>query len=248
MSKRVLVLTFLFFLVLITSGQATGVEQNQQRLITVKGDAEIKVAPDEAVIFLGVETWNKELSKAKEENDERVKNVFKLLAQYQIPAEDIQTGYIGVIPTYQTRYDARNNPTDKILTGYRVEKAISVVMKDLSRFEKVLSTVYQEGANRVSGITFRNSELRKYRDQARGQAIRAAKEKAEALTREIGQKIGRAVTITEDASSSPYRAALQNVSQNISSVSGSQDGSDNSTVAPGKISVSAQVTVSFELQ
>jgi uncharacterized protein len=248
MSRRVLVLAFALFLLIITGSQATGAEQNQQRLITVRGDAEIRVAPDQALIFLGVETWNKELNKAKEENDQRVKNVFRLLAEHQIPAGDIQTGYITVVPTYQTRYDARNNPTDKVLTGYRVEKAISVTMKDLSKFEKVLSTVYQGGANRVSGVTFRNSELRKHRDKARGQAIRAAKEKAEALTREIGQAIGQAFTITEDnISLSPYRVGSQNVSQNVSSTSGIQGGSD-STIAPGRISVTAQVTVSFELQ
>lgn len=246
MSKRVLVCAILFFFVLVASGLAAGVKEGQQRVITVKGDAEVRVAPDQAVIFLGVETWNKELLKAKEDNDERTKNVFRLLAQYQIPAADIQTGYMAVVPTYQTRYDTRNNPIEKVLTGYRVEKALSVTMKDLSKFEKVLSTVYQEGANRVSGVTFRSSELRKYRDQARGQAIRAAREKAVALTREIGQSIGKAVTITEDSvPSSPYRGASQNVSQNVSGSQGSQDGLDG-TFAPGKIPVGAQVTVSFE--
>ncbi len=247
MVRRVLVVTFLLFLLLIARGQAAGVEQNTQRLITVKGDAEIRVTPDQATIFLGVDTWNTELNKAKEENDERIKNVFRLLGQYQIPAGDIQTSYITVVPTYQTRYDAGNNPTDKTLTGYRVEKVISVTMKDLSKFENVLSTVYQGGANHVSGINFRNSELRKHRDQARAMAVRAAKEKAEALAREIGQTIGKAFTITEDnVTWSPYRGPSQNLSQNVSGASGNQDASD-STVAPGKISVSAQVTVSFEL-
>ena len=236
MSKRVWMWAgvCVFLLVIASGGRAIGAEQSHERLITVKGDAEVKVVPDQAVIYLGVETFSKELIKAKAENDERVKNVFRLLSENGIRGEDIQTGYIAVVPTYQTRYDARNNPTDKLLTGYRVEKAISVTMKDLSKFDNILSTVYQEGANRVSGVTFRSSELRKYRDQARTQAIRAAREKAEALTREIGQTIGKAFTITEDSiSSAPYRGGYQNVSQNASGGSGGQDGSE-ATVAPGE--------------
>ena len=34
-------------------------------LITVTGDADVRVAPDEVILTLGVETWDKNLSAAK---------------------------------------------------------------------------------------------------------------------------------------------------------------------------------------
>jgi uncharacterized protein len=248
MSKHLAFATILVFVLLVSAGQGTAGEKDTQRLITVSGNAEVRVTPDRAVFALGVETWDKEIEKARQENDERMKNVFRSLAQYQIPAADIQTGYITITPTYEKRYDKRNNPTESVLTGYRVEKMAAITLKDLSRLEKVLSTVYRDGANRVYGVSYRTSDLRKYRDQARSQAIRAAREKAEALTREIGQKAGKACTITEDSPvQRSYGMGSQNVSQNVSDASGRGNLPD-STVSPGSISVSAQVTVSFELE
>jgi uncharacterized protein YggE len=45
------------------------------RPITTTGDAEIKVAPDEVILILGVETWDKNIQVAKKQNDERVKKI-----------------------------------------------------------------------------------------------------------------------------------------------------------------------------
>ena len=50
-------------------------------------------------------------------------------------------------------------------------------LKDISKYEDVLSGVLESGANYVEGIEFRTTELRKYRDQARVMAIKAAKDR-----------------------------------------------------------------------
>ena len=71
--------------------------------------------------------------------------------------------------------------------------------------------------------------------------MRAAKEKATALTREIGQAIGKAHSISEE----DERSA--SMSNNSMIVSGNYSASEGSTIAPGMIKVSARVTVSFEL-
>ena len=44
--------------------------QTEARTITVSGDAEVRVVPDEVILTLGVETWDKDLDAAKEENDD----------------------------------------------------------------------------------------------------------------------------------------------------------------------------------
>ena len=81
---------------------------------------------------------------------------------------------------------------------------------------------------------------------ARGEldAAIAAQEKAVALTAQIGQKIGKAYSIEEEA---PQRiASMANYSQNaLSSVDGASE--SEGTLALGQIKVSARVTVKFEL-
>ncbi len=98
----------------------------------------------------------------------------------------------------------------------------------------------------MRNVEFRDSQIRKHRDQARAMAIKAAQEKANLLAREIGQTIGPAHSITEGAS----RPSSSNFMQNTTSViSGDLSASESdSAIAPGFISVTAQVTVSFRLQ
>jgi uncharacterized protein len=101
--------------------------------------------------------------------------------------------------------------------------------------------VLKAGVSKVEGVEFRTTQIRKYKDQARAAAIRAAREKAVALTAEIGQTIGKAYSIEEEGYSRPSSMA-----NNVSTVvSGQFSGDETSAFAPGTISVKAQVTVSF---
>jgi uncharacterized protein YggE len=76
-------------------------------------------------------------------------------------------------------------------------------------------------------------------------AIKAAQEKAKLLAAEIGQTIGPAYSITESSGDFTPRT----MTQNVSSVGGMlSDRESESAIAPGLISITAQVTVSFRLQ
>ena len=78
-------------------------EPDPARQISVTGDAEVRVAPDEVLLTLGVETWDKDLATAKGQNDERVKKVLALTAEYGIGSKDVQTEYINIEPRYRFR-------------------------------------------------------------------------------------------------------------------------------------------------
>jgi uncharacterized protein YggE len=217
------------------------------RPITTTGDAEIKVAPDEVILILGVETWDKNIQVAKKQNDERVKKVIALTKDFGIEPKHVQTEQINVEPRYRNGYY-----TDEDFIGYFVTKTVVITLKDVSKFEDVFTGALSAGATHVYGIQFRTTELRKYRDQARALAIQAAREKARALAGELGHKIGEPQSIQEDYSGwwSSYGARwggamTQNVVQNVA---GGSAFSDEGTFAPGQISISARVTVTFDLE
>lgn len=46
-------------------------QEDSPGTVTVTGDAEVRVVPDEVVLVLGVETWDKNLGKAKRERTTR---------------------------------------------------------------------------------------------------------------------------------------------------------------------------------
>jgi len=219
------------------------------RLITVTGDADVRVVPDEVVLTLGVETWDETLEKAKRENDARIKRVIALAQSYAIGPQHIQTDHISIEPRYHDHYEKRD------FIGFFVRKNIVITLKDTARFDDFLTDVLDAGVNYVHGIQFRTTELRAHKDQARALAIRAAQEKATALATELDQSIGEPYTIHENQSGwwSPYNAwwghhwgngMAQNVIQEIS------DGSATAgeSMALGQITVNAKVSVSFELK
>lgn len=221
----------------------------EPRLITVTGDADVKVPPDEVIITLGVETWDEDLDVAKGLNDTRVKDVLAIAQDFKIESKHIQTEHISIEPRYDDSYERRD------FIGFFVRKTIVITLKDISKFEDLLTSVLGAGVNYVHGIQFRTTELRKYKDQARELAIKAAKEKAIALAGELDQDVGEPRSIQENQSgwwswygswwgSRGGGGMAQNV---IQEVGGGSVGGENS-MAPGQITVNARVTVSFELE
>jgi len=216
-------------------------------LITVNGQAEVRVPPDEVVFTLGVETIDKDISAARTRTDGRVKEVLAIAKRNGIKAEDVQTSYISIQPKYNTddlEYEQRRALKREFL-GYQVSKTIAVILRDISRFDSLLSDVLKAGVTRLSNVEFRDSQLRRHRDQARAMAMKAAQEKASLLAREIGQSIGPAYSITEGT---PTYDSTSNISQNrIAGLAGSSERESESAIAPGSIAVTAQVTVRFKL-
>lgn len=243
MKKFYLAFLVLSCLVAFTTSCLASGEANNPRLINVSGEAEMHVQPDEVILTLGVETLNKDMDLAKQSNDDRIKKIINLAIGLGIEPKYIQTDNITIQPRYEN-----NNPKTNF-SGFVIRKNIVFTIKDISKFENLLSSSLTAGANYVMGIQFRSTEIRKYRDQARKLAIKAAHEKALILAGELGQKVGVPYSITEQTNNrlpgmSYYNSPqLQNVIQNY-------DGAGQPEVealAPGQISIRATVLVSFEL-
>jgi uncharacterized protein YggE len=219
------------------------------RVVTVTGEAQVKVVPDEVVVTLGVQTEDVVLAVAKNENDAIVQQVLALAQDYALDDDHIQTDYIGINPTYD--YSGYGPGR---LTGYSVNKNVVVTLGDLSKFEGLLSSALEAGANYVHGVQFRTTELRKYRDQARALAIQAAREKAEALAGELDQGLGEPVDIVEEQNTwrswygYGWGSSYEGMSQNVMVEEGSGSLEEGATIAPGQITVSAWVTVTFALK
>ena len=210
------------------------------RLITVTGEAEVRVVPDEVVFDLTVQTLDKNLRQAKAQTDDRLKRLVELTRRYGVEQKDVQTDYIRVEPRY------RGNDETRLFVGYAVRKDLLFTLRDVSKAEALLSEVIESGITRVNGVNFRTSQLRKHRDEARVLAIRAAREKAVALAGELGQKVGKAYSIEEDAPTG--RIMAQNMSSNAVGFADGDASASSGTLALGQINVNARVTVRFELE
>ena len=234
--------TVALLVLLAAAASAFAEDKPEPRIVTVAGEAEVNVAPDEVVFDLTVSTFNKDLRVAKSQTDERLKNLIALARRYGVAEADTQTDYINLTPHYRGNNEART------LLGYSVRKDLVLTLRDVTRAEGLLSELLAGDVTRINTVSFRSSQMRKYRDQARDMAMRAAREKASALAGSVGQKIGKAYSIEEE-SPTPRSYASQNVMSN-NSVSFESDSSSASegTLALGLIKISARVTVKFELE
>ena len=221
----------------------------EPRRVTVTGEAEVRVVPDEVILTLGIETWDKDLDIAKRENDAVLDRVLALTEELDVSPEHVQTDYLNIDPRYRDSYYEERD-----FIGYFVRKNVVITLRDINRFEDLLSGALEAGVNYVHGVEFRTTELRQHRDEARALAINAAREKAVALAGELDQEVGEPLNVQEEQASlwSSYNAWWggrwgSGMSQNVIQEVGGTSLLADSTLAPGQIKVSARVSVSFEL-
>ncbi|HKO63332.1 MAG TPA: SIMPL domain-containing protein [Pyrinomonadaceae bacterium] len=236
MSKSVLLLIILFGY----AAHAQAQDPPDRPLITVSGQGEVLVVPDEVVFNLSATTVDKDLALAQRKTDEVVRNVIALARRFQVPATQIQTGHISLEERFSDE-EATRRP--RVFIGYAVTKSIAIILRDVSRAEDLLGELFRTGITRISSVDFRTTQDRKYRDQARAMAMKSAQEKARAMALEIGQGIGKAFKIVEEGPI--LRGSMANMS-GFSADSGFADSS--SAIALGQISITARVSVSFELK
>jgi uncharacterized protein YggE len=216
----------------------------------VSGDAQVNVVPDRVTVLLGVETRNKNLDEASSQNDSLIRQVLAAARRMEVNASDLQTDFIHVDLAYE-------HDDSVVVAYYKVTKEVQIVLKDVSKFENLVSALLHAGANHIYGIDFSTSELRKYRDQARALATKAAIDKANDLATAAEMKVvGKPTSLTTYSygGGSSYRyccgySYAGNMAQNVvQNQVGAGDSGTESTVALGKIAVHASVTMTFQMQ
>jgi len=235
-------LLFIFCLVLGATQVATAQTQTVlPPLVSVAGVGEVKVQPDEIVLNVGIDIRNKDLDAARQESDNKVKELLNYLKKNGVGEKDIQTTNLSVYPNYVGEY-GQTAPE-----YYMTQRSVSIIIRKVNRFDEILTGIYKTGANRVEGIEYRTSELQKYREQARKLAIQSAKEKAILLTKELGAKPGRVYNITE-ASSEGYPRPLYRGQMANKMMESADMAASGPTIALGQILVRANVEVSFVIE
>lgn len=220
--------------------------------IAVSGEAVVNVKPDKIVISFGIETWNNDIGIAKQKNNDILKKAVSAMKECGIPEKEIQTDNLSIQPRWQSEYRKED------FMGYFVHNTFVVTLTDIAKVEELVTKVLQAGVNYMHGIDFQTTDFKKYREQARDLALKAAKEKAEKMAGALGQSVGTPIQINENHSGSPWRyysswagwgyGRSQGMSQNVIQDVQGESGEISDSIALGKISIRANVSVTFELK
>jgi len=160
--------------------------------ISVIGEAAVTAAPDRARITLGVEVFNASLAAAQDTARRHMDAVIQRLTQMGVPESNIQSVSISISPQYDTSEGQAST-----LRGYRVQNLVEVQMSNVGGLGALIDGAVDAGATRVLGVRFEASNLEELKAQAREQAVRQARTKAEQLARHAGVTLGRLQSIAE---------------------------------------------------
>jgi uncharacterized protein YggE len=163
--------------------------RDQMRVV---GYATITAAPDIATSQLGVQTFATEVEPAVAENNRKTQAIIDALIREGIAEKDIQTSQFSIYP--QRNYE--DNKPEEII-GYQVNNTLSVVMRDLEAVGEVLQSAIDAGTNNISGVTFSLDDPEPLRKDARIQAIKDARDRAESMAEAAGIKLGDVISLNE---------------------------------------------------
>lgn len=222
--------------VLLIAGLAVAEEKPLAKAVRVTGTAEVLVVPDRAVIDIGVEKQDPNATVAKHAEDAAARRILATLRANGIDDKDIQTTFLSLQPRVNYRKESKTS-----YSYFVASQRLTVTVRDLAKLDALLESVIKVGGNRIDSIEYEVGDMRKYRDQARDLAVKAAREKARALAQALGQDIGKAQAIEEP--SNQFGGGTANTMY-VYAAPGRVAGA---TTAAGQTTISASVTVSFDL-
>ena len=200
--------------------------------ITVTGEGTVTAAPDMATVNLGVTTTDKMAAAAMQANSTALAAVMERLKAAGIADRDLQTSNLQLTPNWTNP----DNGGMAVISGYTASNMLSVRVRDLTILGAVLDAAITDGANTLNGISFGQSDPRPIQDAARQAAVADAMARAKLLTEAAGVKLGRVLSISENAG---YGAPMPMMK--------AADMAESVPVAAGEIGVTASVNMVFEL-
>lgn len=205
----------------------------------VSGSATASANPDKVTIHFSVETQDNSAQKSQQDNAATTAAVRSALTAIGISADSIETTGYTLYQDRQYDYEYRRY----IDNGFKTIHTMKVELADTSRAGEVIDAAVSGGANNINSVSFglSDSKLEELRLQALEAAAENARERADSIAEGLGVSINRVMSATESSSPGPVLYRSYAVAED------SAAGAVPTEVTPGEISVTATVSVVFEI-
>lgn len=208
------------------------------RSITVNGNGKVTATPTIAVTNVGLVTEKPDVASAQTENTQKMNTLVAAMQQLGIPKEDIQTAQYQIYPKYS--YDEKKGST---IIGYSVTQGIEIKIRDLTKISQVLAKAGEAGANQVSGIQFTIDDPKVLRAQAREEALKDVKAKAQKLATELGVELSAVISYSEYQPSDAQPPRLMYAKE--AAVGAEAPAPD---IQAGSLDISSEVSITYEIK
>ena len=167
--------------------------------INVSGTASIDVAPDLAILKLGVRREAVTARAALDANNMAMSEVIESMKQAGIEARDLQTSNFSIQPRYVYHNPKKNEEQrPPKIVGYIVSNNLTVRLRDLTMVGKILDCSVTLGVNDNGNVQFTNDDPKQAISTARADAMKDALARARVLTKAAGVSLGPIISIDEN--------------------------------------------------
>ena len=209
--------------------------QSEEHALSVVGTGTVSADPDEATVYIGVETEAKTASAAVEENAQKMSAVKSSVLLLGVKEKDISTSTYRIYPVRD--YELRNNA----ITGYKVTHTLKVKTENVDGVGKIIDSAVSAGSNSMGNIHFglRDETMQEFVKDALKLASENAKDKAISMARGSGVSLGRVISVSEGTSYTPvYRNYGVALAESVPA---------STSLDPGEVQVSAVVAVAYQI-
>lgn len=208
-------------------------------ILDITAQGETTRVPDVATIRAGVVTQGTTAAAALAENAKRMAAVLDALKRAGVAPRDNRTASVSLSPQY--RYADGQAP---VVTGYQASNSVSIRFRDVAKAGAILDALVAQGSNQIDGPTLSIDQPETALDEARADAVKRARTRAELYARAAGLSVSRILSISEagqNDGSTPQPIMFSNRAMAA--------GADSSTrVVPGETEVTVSVNVRFLLK
>jgi uncharacterized protein YggE len=209
-------------------------------LVSVSAHAEVRKAPDVAVVSTGITSLAADANTAIRRNAEQMQLLMAALKAAGIAEKDVQTSGVSLNPDYQ--YVAGRPPRIK---GYYASNTVNVTVREIGALGGLLDAVVAAGANQINGPSFDIADKDAVLDEARGLALAKARTRADGYARRLGLRVLRVVSVDETGGrAAPMLHAMRGMAV---AEQAATDAAANAPIAPGENVLGLNLDVVYEL-
>jgi uncharacterized protein YggE len=243
----------LVFIALVIAGSLAAKAQDikKEHTIKVTGTAELEIVPDEIYMSVTLKEYTKD--KKKQTIEDLEKDLVNFLEKVTITDKkdikmDNMSGYLIKMK--------RKNKDEQITKSYNIK------FKTPQQVYQLYSVMDSLGISSAYVSKYSHSKMDEYKKQIKITAIKAAKDKAVYLLEAIGEKPGKAVSVSEktgyvivddgtrnsDRQNYKYAQNISYSNYDYNNVRMEDGGGDSSVIGDKTIKLQYDIDVEFEIQ
>lgn len=200
----------------------------------VRGQGKSFMKPDIVTVNAGISVQSQTVKNAQEQINSIINKVSEAVKQSGVDSKDIQTSNYSIYPNYDY-----GNGSQKI-NGVTANANLVIKVRNLDIVNNVIDAATSSGANQISGVTFDISDKTKVEDQARQEAVKEAKRKAEQAAQIAGFKLGRIINYSENFPGGPIALPMIRTESKAVDATPTQ-------IEPGTSEVTVDVVLGYEI-